>query len=146
MIQNALDHSFFDASHFSDNRGQEIQGFQIGIQCQIGSAYQVILPGPYTLDLLSIPNSPEGFDFDENFSDDQKRCIDTTNDRGTILLQYEDTALNEATIFPLLGTTNNITLVKPSGSRVIQVSFIERNPTAPFDEIERAILHVEKTN
>lgn len=129
-----------------DKRGQEIQGANIVIQCQVGSDLQMTLPGPLTIDLLSIPNSPEGFNFDENLTDEQKRYVDTTNDRGTFLLEYENTTANETAVLALLGTTSNITLIKRGNSRVIKVTFIENNPTVRFDEIERAILHVEKTN
>jgi hypothetical protein len=138
--------AIIDISHIVDKRGQNIQGTSIVIQCQTGTNLQVTLPGGTVLDLLSITNSTEGFDFDANMIDNQNRIVDSTNDKGIWLLEYENTAANEAIILPLLGTTNTITLTKQGASRVINVEFIEINPTPRFDEIERAILHVEKTN
>jgi len=129
-----------------DSRGKENQGFVITLQCQIGSEFQVRVPGPLTLDLLSIPNSPEGFNFDENFTEDQKRCVDSTTKKGTFLFEYENNSTNETVLLALLGTSGNITITKRGIGRVVKVEFVDTNPTPRFDELERAILHVEKTN
>jgi len=134
----------FDVVPFTDKRGQEIQGAEILIQCQIGTQSTVTLTGGLVLDLLSF-SAPEGFNFDENLSDDQKRCVDPTGEIGTYLLEYENTPTNETAILALLGTFGNITLTKKGVARVIKVAYITTTPSPRFDEIERSILHLEKT-
>ena len=130
----------------ANNRGKEDQNATISIQCQVGSAFSATLPGGLILELLSIPNSTEGFDFHEVFTDAQKRKAMPSTEKGIILLEYENTSSNESAVRALLGTTNDITLTKNGNGRTIRVAFVDVNPTPRFDEIERAILHLEITN
>ena len=62
----------------TNQRGKENQNATITIQCQIGTAFSVTLPGGLVLELLSIQNSTEGFNFDENYTEGQKRVVDSS--------------------------------------------------------------------
>jgi len=136
--------SFIRVEPNRDKLGQEIQGADIFLQCQIGTQSTATLTGGLILDLLSF-SAPEGFDFDENLTDDQLRCVDTNSDRGTWLLEYENTPANDTAVRALLGTTGNFTLTRFGSARVIKVLYVTITPAPKFDEIERSILHLEKT-
>jgi hypothetical protein len=136
--------SFVKVEPDRNTRGQEIQGAMIILECQIGSQSSATLTGGLVLDLLSF-SAPEGFNFDENLTDDQLRCVDPSSDRGTWLLEYENTPTNDAAIRALLGTVGTFTLTRFGVSRVIKVAYITITPSPRIDEIERSILHLELT-
>jgi len=94
--------SFVDIPRLGEH-GEEIQSTEIILICQIGSQTTATLTGGLVLNLLSF-NAPEGFNFDENLTDEQLRCVDASSDKGTWLLEYENTSTNEYVILALLGT------------------------------------------
>ena len=125
-------------------RGKETDIGIITIQCHVGPQSTATVTGGLVLDLLSF-NAPEGFNFDENLTDDQLRCVDPSSDRGSWLLEYENTPTNDAAIRAILGTIGTFTLTRFGVSRIIKVAYITITPSARLDEIERAVLHLEKT-
>lgn len=111
----------------------------------LGAEMSITLPSSTVIPLLSLNNSPEGFDFDQNLIDTQERVVDPTGDRTSLFYEIEDSIANNSAVQPYLGTIDTITETKKTSSRQIKVAFIEIIPTAPFDNIQRAVLHLEKT-
>ena len=137
-----------DVNQPENTKGAENQNFTITLQVQVGSEWTLTLTdGSATvLDLLSKPSSPEGFDWDANYDDEQLRVVDATTERGTLNVAYENTPTNDAIVRGLLGTKGTITLTKNGiYSRMIKITYIEIIPVAEWDTIERAVLHMEHT-
>ena len=137
-----------DVSQPEKTRGAENQEFTVTLQVQIGSEWTLTLTdGSATvLNLLSKPNSPEGYDFDSNYDDGQLRVTDPTTEKGALFVEFENTPTLDVIVRGLLGSTGTITLTKGgSYSRMIKIAYIEIIPSVQWDSIERAILHMEHT-
>jgi hypothetical protein len=137
-----------DVSQPENTKGAENQNFTIVLQVQVGSEWTLTLTdGSSTvLDLLGKPSSPEGFDWDANYDDEQLRVVDATTEKGALNVQYENTPTTDAIVRGLLGTVGTITLTKNGVfARQIKIVYVEVIPSVDWDVIERSILHMEHT-
>lgn len=110
----------------------------------IGSEFSVDFPTIGNVILLSKPNNPEGVIFSDNrLQSDPNRVITPNGDFGAIFAEYESTPTLDDAFRAKFGLQETITINRGTSSRDVDVVYIEINPTARFDEIERTVLHME---
>ncbi len=128
-------------------KGQLVQVIEFTLTATIGNEFSLVSPSIGTVQLLSKPNAPKGIVFDEDrLQADPNRVLTPNGDFGAIFVEYQSTDALDTAFDALAGTEEDITLNRGSSSRNFTVMYIETNPTAQFDEIERTILHMEIIN
>jgi len=126
------------------SKGQLITSISYILSATIGANFSIDFPGIGNVILLSKPNAPEGVIFSENrLQADPNRVITPNGDFGACFAEYESTPELDEAFRNKFGTQETITINSGSSSRDVQIIYIEINPTAQFDEIERTILHME---
>lgn len=125
-------------------KGQLITSISYILSATIGTNFSIDFPSIGNVILLSKPNAPEGIIFSENRQQsDPNRVITPNGDFGAIFAEYESTSALDESFRDKFGTQETITINTGGTSRDVKVVYIEINPTAQFDEIERTILHME---
>lgn len=125
-------------------KGQLTQVIEFILTSTIGTEFSLVSPIVGTVPLLSKPNSPEGVVFSEDrIQAITNRVLTPNGDFGAIFVEYQSTSALDASFRSLFGTEETITLNSGASARVVTIMYIEINPTAQFDEIERTILHME---
>lgn len=128
----------------SNSRGKLITSVSFTLLATIGVAYSANFPGIGEVILLSKPNAPEGIIFSENR--EQKfpnRVLTKNGDFGALFVEYESTVELDNLFRAKFGLEEDVTITTASGNKVYHVQYIDINPTAQFDSIERTILHME---
>ena len=114
------------------------------MQAQIGSAWQLLLPGPVTLDLIEKPLDTEGIQSDTDLTDDGTISITKIADPGVIDVAYESDLTLDNTIRSLIsaiaGAEISVTLRHGTEDRVRTVVLKELRKPVPYDNIEKSIL------
>jgi len=133
-----------EISKWQPQAGGEIEGARIVVQAQIGSAWQLILPGPVTLDLIEKPLDTEGIQSDTDLEDDGTIAITKISDPGVIDVAYESDLTLDNTIRSLIsavaGAEISVTLRHGTEDRVKTVVLKELRKPVPYDNIEKSIL------
>lgn len=125
-------------------KGNLINSVSVTLFATVGASFIINFPVIGDVLLLSKPNNPEGIIFSEDRMQKKiNRVVTENGDFGSLDVEYESTISLDASLRLKFGTEEDITLTTPSGSRVIHVQYIDINPTAQFDQIERSILHME---
>lgn len=128
-------------------KGQPVQVIEFTLTATIGNEFSLVSPSLGTILLLSKPNAPEGIVFGEDrLQADPNRVLTPNGDFGAIFVEYQSTSTLDASFRALFGSVETVTLNSGGSARVVDVMYIEINPTAQFDEIERTILHMEIIN
>lgn len=128
----------------SESRGQLITSVAITLLATIGIAYSVNFPGIGDVILLSKPNVPEGIIYSENREQtDPNRVLTENGDFGAVFLQYESTVSLDNSFRAKFGVEEDITITTANDDKIYHIKYIDINPTAQFDSIERTILHME---
>jgi len=128
----------------SETRGALITSVSITLLATIGIAYSANFPGIGDVILLSKPNAPEGIIYSENREQtDPNRVLTENGDFGALFVEYESTVSLDNLFRAKFGIEEDITITTASGAKVYHVKYIDINPTAQFDSIERTILHME---
>ncbi len=128
-----------------EHKGKLITSITYVLTATIGIAYLANFPGIGDVTLLSKPNAPEGI----VFSDDREqkptpnRVITENGDFGALFVEYESTVALDDAFRAKFGVEEDVTITTASGAHVYHVQYIDINPTAQFDSIERTILHME---
>lgn len=126
------------------SKGQLITSVSYVLSATIGANFSIDFPGIGNVILLSKPNAPEGIIFSENRQQsDPNRVITPNGDYGACFAEYESIPSLDESFRAKFGTQETITINVGGSSRDVKVVYIEINPTAQFDEIERTILHME---
>ena len=129
----------------SDSKGKLITSVIVTLLATIGSAFTANFPGIGDVILLSKPNAPEGIVFSDNR--EQKptpnRVITENGDFGALNVEYESTVALDDAFRAKFGLEEDVTITTASGAHVYHVQYIDINPTAQFDAIERTVLHME---
>ncbi|MCA9828549.1 MAG: hypothetical protein KC444_09240 [Nitrosopumilus sp.] len=110
----------------------------------LGGQMTLTLPGPITINLLSRPASIEGIIFDDD-REEGNRVLTAKGGTGSLFFEYESTIALDSAVQSLIdaGTDISITLSKNGNDTAYTVLLIKTTKTAPFDSIERSILHCE---
>ena len=125
-------------------RGKLDTSVTITLLATIGVAYSANFPGIGDVILLSKPNAPEGIIFSEDREQTNPNRVLTENgDFGAVFVEYESTVALDDAFRAKFGIEEDITITTASGDKVYHVKYIDINPTAQFDSIERTILHME---
>lgn len=124
-------------------KGKLITSITLILLATIGIAFTLTISGIGVLKLLSKPSAPEGIFFDENREQSGKRVGTEKGDFGAIFAEYECDETTNAALRAKFGTEESVTLTFGTSSRILNVLFVDINPTASFDEIERCVLHLE---
>ncbi|KKN75407.1 hypothetical protein LCGC14_0380280 [marine sediment metagenome] len=133
-----------DVPYDENTRGQLITSADIILLATIGETYKITFQSPIgIITLLSKPSNPDGIIFDENFIQNGQRNVTEKGDFGSMFCEYEANATLDDQFRAKYGTEETITLTTGGINRILNVLFVEINPTAQFDEIERSILHLE---
>lgn len=125
-------------------KGQLITSISVILLATIGESFTASFPGIGDLILLSKPNAPEGIVFSDNR--EQKfpnRVITNNGDFGAVFVEYESTVAIDDAFRAKFGVEEDITITSASGSKTYHIVYIDINPTAQFDAIERTVLHME---
>ena len=129
----------------SGSKGKLITSVAVTLLATIGAAFTATFPGIGDVILLSKPNAPEGIVFSDNR--EQKptpnRVITENGDFGSLSVEYESTVALDDAFRAKFGLEEDVTITTASGAHVYHVQYIDINPTAQFDSIERTILHME---
>ncbi len=129
----------------SQTRGKLITSISVTLLATIGESFIGSFPGIGNLLLLSKPNAPEGI----VFSDDREqkptpnRVISENGDFGAVFVEYESTVALDDAFRLKFGSEEDITIISASGSHTYHIQYIDINPTAQWDAIERTVLHME---
>lgn len=130
-----------DIRRLESQRGMEKDGAIITIQLQLGSGWQVILPGSLTLDLLSVPEDSSRVLADLNLLDDGNEVITRTYKAGTLSVEFESDFTLDASLEALLdGNEKSVTFKHGDDTKVVTAFLRERRKGVPFDNIDRTIL------
>lgn len=126
------------------SKGQLITSITFVLSATIGANFSIDFDDIGNVILLSKPNAPEGIVFsDDRQQSNPNRVITPNGDFGAIFAEYESTPGLDDQFRAKFGTEETITINIGNSSRQVKVVYIEINPTAQFDEIERTILHME---
>lgn len=126
-------------------KGTLFQVVEFSLLATIGAAFTATFPGIGDVILLSKPNAPEGI----IFSDDREqkptpnRVITENGDFGALFVEYESTVSLDDSFRAKFGLEEDVIITSASGAHVYHVQYIDINPTAQFDAIERTVLHME---
>lgn len=129
----------------SGSKGKLITSVSVTLLATIGAAFTANFPGIGDVILLSKPNAPEGI----VFSDDREqkptpnRVITENGDFGALNVEYESTVVLDDAFRAKFGVEEDVTITTASGAHVYHIQYIDINPTASFDAIERTVLHME---
>lgn len=126
-----------------DTRGQLITKTSFILLATIGVSSSMDIPGIGEIPLLSIPTNEEGEEWDADRIQDGTRVITGKGDFGNMYLQYESSPALDAQIRAKFDTEETITITTNGVDRSVNVYYADRNLTAPFDAISRAVLHLE---
>jgi len=127
-----------------ETKGKLITVVSFTLLATIGTAYLANFPDIGDVILLSKPNAPEGIIFSENREQQNPNRVLTENgDFGALFVEYESTVALDNQFRAKFGDEEDVTITTASGARVYHIQYIEINPTADFDQIERTILHME---
>ena len=123
-------------------RGKLITSVSVILLATIGSSFVVNFPGIGDVTFLS--NSiPEGIFFDEDNEQDGTRVVTQKGDFGNFFGEYESTfALDEA-FRAKFGIEETVTFKRGADQRSVKIVYVDINPTASYDSVERTILHLE---
>jgi len=124
-------------------KGKLITSITLILLATIGTAFSLVVTGVGTIKLLSKPSAPEGIFFDANKEQSGKRVGTELGDFGAMFCEYECDETTNALLRAKFGDEENVTLNIGSTPRVLNVLFVDINPTVGFDEIERCVLHLE---
>ncbi len=124
-------------------KGKLITSISLILLATIGTAFILDIPGIGKLKLLSKPSAPEGIVFDEDREQNGDRVGTEKGDFGSMFAEYECDETTNAVLRAKFGTEESVTLTFGASSRILNVLFVDINPTANFDEIERCVLHLE---
>jgi len=126
------------------SKGQLITSITFVLSATIGANFSIDFPNIGNVILLSKPNAPEGVVFsDDRQQSNPNRVITPNGDFGAIFAEYESAPGLDDQFRAKFGTEETITINMGNSTRQVKVVYIEINPTAQFDEIERTILHME---
>ena len=127
----------------SETKGQLITAATLVLHATIGTAFEIDITGIGRLAGLS-RLTPEGIIFDDDRESDGNRESTKKGDFGQIFFEYECKEATNAILRTKFGTKENVDLYRGGvNDRTVSVRFIDINPTASFDEIERCVLHLE---
>lgn len=136
--------NILEVSKWNPQQGGEIEGARIVVQTQVGSAWQLILPGSITLDLIEKPLDTEGIQSDTDLEDDGNIAITKISDSGVLDVAYESDLTLDNTIRSLISTVAgaeiSVTLRHGTEDRVKTVVLKELRKPVPYDNIEKSIL------
>ena len=128
----------------TSTRGQLITSVTLSLLATIGNMFTITFPGIGTVILLSKPDNPEGIIYSEDRTQGKKnRVLSENGDFGKFNIQYESSVELDQQFRDKFGIEENVVLKTPTGLRIIRIKYIDINPTAQFDQIERSILHME---
>ena len=116
----------------------------------LGAVQQLILPGPITLDLLSKPLDDYGITADDDLLENGVRVMTPMANTtfGTSLYEYESTAANHTSIKALIDAKAKIAVtLRDNGvdRETFDALLIQTSKPVQYDQIERAILTLERT-
>ncbi len=136
--------NILSVSKWNPQQGSELEGARIILQCQIGSAWQLILPGPITLEVIDKPLDTEGIQSDTDLSDDGTISITKMADPGLLDVSFESDLTLDNTIRALINTIAgaeiSITLRHGTEDRVRTVVLKELRKPVPYGNIEKSVL------
>jgi len=124
-------------------RGKLVTSITVVLLATIGSTFLINFPAIGDVLFLSRPSFPEGIVFDDDNIQDGTRTITPNGDFGSFFGEYESTFALDAAFRAKLGIEENITYKKGTQTRIINVVYVDVNPTVSFDNIERSIIHLE---
>jgi len=126
------------------SRGTQNTAVKYILAATIGSAYSINIPTIGDVILLSKPNNLEGVVTSENREQaTTNRTLTENGEFGSLYVEYESTVALDNSIRAKFGVEENITLTELGVNRIINVKYIDLNPTAQFDQISRSVLHME---
>ena len=124
-------------------KGTLITSITLILLATIGTAFSLTVTGIGVIVGLSKPSAPEGIFFDADREQSGKRVATEKGDFGSLFFEYECDETTNAALRAKFGTEETVTLTFGASSRILNVLFVDINPTASFDEIERCVLHLE---
>ena len=131
-----------DTTTKTTKKNAEKMGMMMSIQCVIGSFYSVTLNGSLTIPLLSKPRDQTLMEHDVDLMDTGKDVVTPVSDSNVLMLEVENSPSIKTSVKSLIDAENEISLVvdNPSGNETYNVMLLEYTTTAPFDNIDRAVL------
>lgn len=128
-----------------NTKGQLITAATLVLHATIGKAFELDITGiTGRLALLSKPSQAEGILFDEDREADGNREVTEKGDFGSLFAEYECKEATNLILRGKFGKKENVDLyIGGVNTRTLSVRFIDIQPTASFDEIERCVLHLE---
>ena len=144
-----LDDAIFSRSIISEApwdtkmKGKLITSITLILLATIGKAFTLTVTGIGVITGLSKPSAPEGIFFDADREQSGKRVGTEKGDFGSLFFEYECDETTNAALRAKFGIEESVTLTFGASSRILNVLFVDINPTASFDEIERCVLHME---
>ena len=135
-----------DVVPIPDKRGQEIQGAEIVIQCQIGTGFTIDIAGFSGVSLVSKPVERET-EITENIYD-TARVRKTVSPIAETHVFFAEIEYMESIVSALRTQKRNrtiisTTLTRPSGATVYSGKIVEISNGAGFDQLETATIQFE---
>lgn len=135
-----------DVVPLSDKRGQEVQGAEILIQCQIGSQYTLDIAGFTGIPLISKPIERE-VETTENIYDTARirKNVSSITETHSFFAEMEYIEAHVAALRTQKRNraTISATLTRPSGATVYSGKLTEISNGASFDQLETVTIRFE---
>lgn len=132
-----------EAPYDEPTRGKLIVSTSLILLATIGTSFSIDFPTIGEVAFLSKPSQLEGIIFGDDHDQTGTRAVTPNGNFGRLDVEYESTFALDAAFRAKFGTEESVTFKRGSDSRVMTVLYVEINPTATFDSIERSILHLE---
>ena len=129
----------------SETRGKLTTSISVTLLATIGESFIASFPGIGNILLLSKPNAPQGIVYtdDREQRPTPNRVITENGDFGSLFVEYESTVPLDDAFRLKFGEEEDVIITSATGSKTYHVQYIDINPTAQFDSIERTVLHME---
>ena len=126
---------------FRPELGRSVDGARIVLTAQVGTEWQLDLPGGITLDLISKPQDTEGIAKDEDLTDSGKMVVTKIADPGTWDVEFNSNFTLDASIQALIdGLEKAVTLKRGTESKNRTAVLVELRKPVAYDNVDKSIL------
>jgi len=126
---------------FRPQIGRSVDGARIVLSAQVGTEWQLDLPGGLTLDLISKPLDTEGIAKDEDLTDDGAMVVTRMANPGTWDVEFNSDFSIDSTIKILIdGLEKPVTLRRGTESKNRTAVLVELRKPVAYDNVDKSIL------
>ena len=129
---------------FKPEKGRSIDGVRIVLQAQVGTEWQLELPGPIILDLISKPLDTEGMVADEDLTGSGKIVLTELFKPGTWDVEFNSNFTLDGQIQNLVNDLKKtVILRRGTESKSRTGVLIELRKPVAYDNVDRSILSLK---